>query len=132
MTGGSRPAARQAGEDLLVLSKWEEFTGWLLDRTRKWPKSARFTLTQRIENHALDITETLVTARYDPRVRKDALRRVNLTLERMRFLFRIASKHQVMPKRSFEAAMRGVDETGRMVHGWVKTLEARRERVKTP
>jgi hypothetical protein len=53
----------------LVLAKWEEFTGWLLDHCAKWPKSARFTLTQRIENHALDVTEQLVLARYEPGAR---------------------------------------------------------------
>ncbi len=120
-----RPAAKKAGPELLVLSRWEEFTGWLLDHTGRWPKSARFTLTQRIENHALDVTEMLVVARYDPRKRRNLLERTNLLLERMRFLFRIARKGNVMPKRGFEVAMRGVDETGRMLHGWRKSLEER-------
>jgi len=109
-----------------VLSRWEEFTGWLLDQTARWPKSARFTLTQRVENHALDVTEMLVLARYDPRERRSLLCRVNLLFERMRFLFRIARRGNVMPRRGFEVAMRGVDETGRMIHGWRKALEARR------
>jgi hypothetical protein len=43
-----RPAAKEAGPELLVLARWEEFTGWLLDHTGRWPKSARFTLTQRV------------------------------------------------------------------------------------
>lgn len=40
----NRPAAREAGHELLILAKWEEFTGWLLEHTAKWPKSARFGL----------------------------------------------------------------------------------------
>ena len=122
-----RPGAREATTDLLVAEHWERFTGWLLDHTRKWPKSARFTLAQRVENLALDVIEGLVVARYEPRERKRSLREVNLGLERMRFLCRIARDARVMPKRGFETAMRGLDETGRMVHGWRTAIGVRRD-----
>jgi hypothetical protein len=52
-----------------ALSLRSAHLGWLLDHCAKWPKSARFTLTQRIENHALDVTEQLVLARYEPGAR---------------------------------------------------------------
>ncbi len=117
-----RPPAREAGPELVVLQRWEEFTGWLLAHTGRWPKSARFTLCQRIQNHALDVTELLVIARYEPRQRPRSLRRANLLLERMRHLFRLARGAQVMPAAGFESAMRGVDETGRMIGGWRRTL----------
>jgi hypothetical protein len=51
-----RPAAREAGHELLILAMWEEFTGWLLEHTARWPKSARFGLVRRVDDHALDIT----------------------------------------------------------------------------
>jgi len=46
-----RPPPKRAGPDLLVLAKFEEFTGWLLDRTAKWPKSARYTWGHHIFDH---------------------------------------------------------------------------------
>ena len=52
-----RPPATEAGPELLVQQKWETFTAWFLNHTARWPKAARFTLTQRLENHALDVTE---------------------------------------------------------------------------
>ena len=124
-----RPAAREAGPELLVLAKWEEFTGWLLDHTSKWPKSARFGLVRRIDDHALDITELLIVARYEPRERKRTLREVNLRLERMRFLLRIATARRIMPAGGFETAMRHVDEAGRMIHGWREALSGREGEV---
>ncbi len=120
-----RPPPREAGPELLVLARWEEFTGWLLQHTARWPRSARFTLCQRVQNHALDVTEMLVVARYEPRERAKLLPRVNLLLERMRFLFRLAVASRVMPGRGFETAMRRVDEAGRMLHGWRETLRNR-------
>jgi len=58
-----RPAAREAGPELLALSRWEEAAGWLVGHTAKWPKSARFSLVQKVDNHALDVLEMLVVAR---------------------------------------------------------------------
>lgn len=117
-----RPPARAAGEELLVLQKWEESVSWLLQHTDRWPKSARFTLAQRVQNHALDIVEALVLARYDRAARPRLLKEANLRFERMRLLFRIARGQGIMSAPGFEGAMRRVDEAGRMVHGWRQSV----------
>jgi hypothetical protein len=121
----SRPPARAAGPELLVLSRFEEWTGWLLDRTAKGPKSARFTLTARIENAALDVVEDLVEARYRRAGRRARLENVNLRLERLRHLFRLAHVARVCPAATYESAARALDEVGRMLHGWRASLEHR-------
>jgi hypothetical protein len=121
-----RPPAAQAGPELLVLQRWEESAAWLLNHTARWPKAARFTLTQRIDNHALDILDKLVQARYDPRRRAGLLHEVNLLLERLRFLWRAARDARVEQGKGFEQAMRRLDEVGRMVHGWRVAIGARR------
>jgi hypothetical protein len=117
---------KRAGEDLVVLQKWEEFTAWLLLHTARWPKACRVTLTQRIENHALDIIESLVVARYDPVARAAELRDVNLRLERLRFLFRLARARTIESAENFERAMRRLDEAGRMLHGWRERMAGRK------
>ena len=118
-----RPPAREAGPDLLLLQKWEDFSAWLLGHTSRWPKSARFTLCRRLQDLALDVSETLVVARYDRGERRVLLDRVNLALERMRILLRLALASGVTSARAFETAMRGVDEAGRMLHGWRTSLK---------
>lgn len=125
MTAASRPPPRKAGPELLVLSRWEAFVLWLLDHCARWPKAARFSLTQRLENHALDVLELLVVARYQPRQRAGSLREANLVLERMRFLCRVARARSMMSARAFTKAMHDVDETGRMLHGWREQLRSR-------
>jgi hypothetical protein len=117
---GNRKA--EASPDLLVLRRWEEHTTWILEATNRWPKSMRFTLTQRIQQHALDVIEMLVQARYEPLLRQDLLHETNLRLERMRHIFRCARDLEVCPAKGFERAMMGIDEVGRMVHGWRKGL----------
>jgi len=117
-----RPEAREAGPELLVLSKWETFSAWLFEHSGRWPKSARFTLAQRVQVLALELAELLVVARYEPAQRRAVLRQANLALERMRVLLRLALAARVTSASGFESAMRGIDETGRMLHGWRKSL----------
>lgn len=117
-----RPPARGAGPELLVLSRFEEFTSWFLDRTASWPKNVRFTMTQRLENHALDIVEGLVIARYARDGRRQRLDAVNLRLERIRHLLRLARRASACSASVFESAMRALDEVGRMLHGWRTAL----------
>jgi hypothetical protein len=125
-----RPPAAQAGPELLVLQRWEESAAWLLNHTARWPKSARFTISQRLDDHALDVLEKLVEARYEPRRRRGLLHEVNLLLERMRFLWRAARDARVENSKGFEQAMRRLDEVGRMVHGWRVAIGAREARPK--
>lgn len=118
MTPTDRPRPRFAGPELLVLAHWETFVPWLLEHCGRWPRSVRFTLAQRLEDHALDVLELLVVARYQPHQRAGSLHEANLRLERMRFLLRVAKARAITPARAFEKACHDLDETGRMLHGW--------------
>jgi len=124
MTTSSRPRPREATPELVVLAHWETFVPWLLGHCARWPRSMRFSLTQRLENHSLDVLELLVVARYQPRQRAGTLRQANLVLERMRFLCRVARARGVMSARAFERAMVDVDEAGRMIYGWRQRLRS--------
>lgn len=124
-TPSVRPKPREAPPELLVLARFEEFCAWLLAATPRWPKRARFTLTRRIEEHALEVLEELVQARYERNGRAARLARVNLVLERMRRLLRLAQLTQVCSAAQFESACRGLDEVGRMLHGWRTSLGER-------
>ena len=69
-----------------------------------------------IQSIALDILEGLVEATYT-RNRVPALRAVNLKLEKLRLLFRLATDLQILDLRRYEHAARSIDEIGRLVEG---------------
>ena len=123
-----RPSAREAGPELLVLQRWEDFAAWFLRHTSRWPRSLRFPLVQRLHEGVLEVADALVVARYQREEREALLRGANLRLERMRLLLRLARSQGVVPARSFERAQRGLDETGRMIHGWRRALSERGSR----
>ena len=110
--------------ELPLFAQWFDFLKWLLATTEKFPKRLRFTLTERIDNLALDVIEELVEARYT-RHKAEQLQAVNRKLERLRVLLRLAHEVAVLPHRGYEYASRSVDEAGRMVGGWIKQQQER-------
>lgn len=113
-------------EDLPVFVRWVEFLKWLLPTTEKFPRRVRFTFANRIDALALDVVEDLVEARYS-RDKREILRRANLRLEKIRVLLRLCHEARFLSHESFEFAIRGVDETGRMLGGWIKQQEEKRD-----
>ena len=109
-------------EDLPVFVRWTAFVEWLLPATGKFPIRMRFTLSDRIDNLALDVVEELVEARYSRR-KAEILKRINLKLERLRVLLRLCHTLQYLPHQSYEFALRSLEEVGRTVGGWIKQEE---------
>ncbi len=108
----------------IIFVKWSEFLRWLLPVTEKFPRHARFTLANRIDNLALDTIEDLVEARYTSN-KRTILKRVNLRLEKLRILLRISCDRRHVSKQGYEHAMRAINEVGSMLGGWTKQQEAR-------
>lgn len=102
-----------------ALEKAYQFVLWLVPTVEKFPRTQKFLLGDRLQTTALDMLEALIDATYSRDV-GPILRRVNLMLERLRVLFRLAKdlRHVDFPK--YEFAARAVDEIGRMVGGWMK------------
>ncbi len=102
-----------------VFAHWERFIGWLLQRTEKFPKRVIFTFRTRIDNLALDVHERLIEARYT-RDRTPLLSRINLDLEKLRLLLRLAHDQHLLDPRAFSFACGEIDTAGRMVGGWLR------------
>ncbi len=96
-----------------------QFLLWLIPAVDKFPRSPKFLLGDRIQAAALDVQEALIEATYT-RDRREQLARANLGLEKLRFFFRLAVEMHYLDKRRYEHAARSLDETGKLVGGWVK------------
>ena len=111
-------------EQLDVVTKTYDLALWLLPQVAKFPRAHRFTLGERMETAILDVLEQLVEAQYSRR-KLDLLRAVNLRLERLRFLIRLAKDLQVMSLRHYEYAVEHLHEVGSLVGGWLKQQQRR-------
>ena len=105
--------------DFPLFLQWLDFLKWLLSTTEKFPKRVRFTFSDRINNLALSVVEDLVEARYTAH-KLSGLKKINLTLEKIRILLRIAYETQILPTQAYEQAMKSLNEMGKMLGGWIK------------
>lgn len=110
------PVSRQTAP---VLEKMYQFVLWLIPTVDKFPRAQKFLLGDRLQGAALDVLEGLVEAAYT-RARAPILARVNLGLEKLRFLFRLSRDLGYLDLRRYEFAARALEEIGRMVGGWKK------------
>ncbi len=105
--------------ELPIFIKWHEFLSWLLLTTEKFPKKARFTFSERLNNLGLDMMEDLIEARYS----KDKwriLNRSNLRLEKLRVLLRICYEQKLLAQHAYKHAMYLLNEIGSMLGGWLR------------
>lgn len=116
-TGNARAeGARRFGP---ALEKAYQFCLWLIPTVEKFPRGQRFLLGDRIQSTALDVVEGLIEATYSRDIAA-ILPNVNLRLEKLRFLFRMAKDLHFLDLRRYEFAARAIDEIGRLVGGWLK------------
>ncbi|NLV46944.1 MAG: diversity-generating retroelement protein Avd [Candidatus Hydrogenedentes bacterium] len=105
--------------ELRALTAWMEFLAWLLPTTEKFPKKVRLTLTNRIDNLALDVAMTLTEAQYS-KTPGGRIREANLLLTKMRLLLRLSHTMAFLPHKQYEHASRQIDDVGRMIGAWGK------------
>jgi hypothetical protein len=93
-------------EELPVIRTAQEFVVWLIPKIGKFLRDLRFTVGEKIERQALAVLEGLIRARY-ARQRTAMLDAVNVDLEVLRFLLRIAHDLRALPTKSYGEATEG-------------------------
>ncbi|MDP2361026.1 MAG: diversity-generating retroelement protein Avd [bacterium] len=106
-----------------LLEHWNRFLDWLLDRLERFPRDARFTISQRMANLALDALEAIIEAAYT-KDRVPILRRLNLILEKLRVMVRISHRRRYLSTDQYEHAAENLLTIGRMVGGWLRHAAA--------
>lgn len=87
------------------------------------PRSQKFTLGDRIQNHLSDLLEMLIGAYYLPAAEKrPVLLRVNLRLEILRHFYRLAYEGGHYNSLRYKEFAESIDDIGRSVGGWMKSL----------
>jgi len=105
-------------ERLLVLKKQEELLSELLWSIKKFPKSERFTLGQKIENTTLEGIDEVISANFHKGQRLKHIFSARVANERLQLLIRIANSHQMIDLRHYEIYSDKVTEISKMLSGW--------------
>ena len=104
----------------VLLVKWHDLTGWVLDRVEAFPKSQRFVFGQRLGNHVLDVMELLVEAAYT-RDKTGLLRTASRKMEVLRWLLRLCHERRLLAQKQYLHASSLLVECSRMCGGWLRS-----------
>lgn len=104
---------------LPLFERWMSVLDWTLSRADGFPKTARFTLANRLSALSIDVIEAIIEAIYTSE-RKEILKRLNLYIEKLRVLFRLSFQRKYINKRQYEFISEELNECGRMVGGWIR------------
>ncbi len=102
-----------------VVERHYQLILWLLPKIANFPKDQRFLMADRIERILLDILEMLIEAVYSKN-KKEILIRVNLKLDILRFMMRIAKDMKYVNIKAYDFFCQSSIEVGKMVGGWLK------------
>ncbi len=105
----------------IVVGKAYDFVLWLLPKVENFPKAHRFTVGERLSALGLDLLTALTEAAY-ARQKIDLLEQASRKVNSTRLLLRLAKDLKLMTVDAYGASAEKLDEIGRMVGGWHKSL----------
>ena len=109
----------------IVVGKAYDFVLWFLPKVENFPKAHRFTVGERLSALGLDLLASLTEAAY-ARQKADLLEQASRKVNSTRLLLRLAKDLKLMSVDAYAFSAQALDEIGRMVGGWNKSLGAAR------
>ena len=105
--------------DLHIFQKMYDFILWLYPCVKKFPKSEKYVLGERIEKTALNVMEGIIASNceFD---KKETLKKTSVELEKLRIFIRLAKDQKLMNFKQYETASRMVNEIGKILGGLIK------------
>ncbi len=87
------------------------------------PKSQRYTLWQKCENTTLELLEALIeTSHQKGEDRLRSLYNLSNKLDLLKVLIRLAKETRTIDAKQYLAIQENIQETGRMIGGWIKSV----------
>ena len=108
-----------------IFSRAHDFLLWLLSQANKFPRAYRFTLAERVQQHALNLQETLIAAGLKKGAeRASHLQRADTLLAQLRQTLRLCKDLELLTLKQYEHAAERLNEIGQLLGGWQKTQKA--------
>ncbi|MEW5898169.1 MAG: diversity-generating retroelement protein Avd [Bacillota bacterium] len=107
--------------ELKIRQKVEDMIAYGYTAVRQFPKSEKFTLAADIKQSMYRLLNLVITTnkRY---YKKTTMQELDVELDFLRSLVRIAMQLKFLPFRKYEIWAGMLDEIGKMIGGWFKSL----------
>jgi len=105
-----------------VIARVYDFLKRTIPHISKFPKNQRYTLGSHIEDKLLFLLGAVIEAQYTKR-KYEVLRRANLDIEQLRYLFRLSYDLRLINTKTYELSSKYLKEIGAQVGGWIKRVK---------
>jgi len=107
-----------------IFTRTYDLLRWLIPATVKFPRQQRFVLAEALQRTALRFQERLIEAARagDP---LPALHQADTDLTKLRLYLRLCRDLAVISPGQYAHVVRMVEEIGRLLGGWLKSVKAR-------
>jgi len=112
-------------ENLIIYQKMLELLQYLYIALRQFPKSEKFCLAADIKTQAYKILELIIAAN-KKYFKKTTVQDLDVAHEILRRQIEIARDLQFLPFRKYEILINKIDEVGRLIGGWKKSINSYR------
>lgn len=112
-----------------IFVKTQDLLVWLMERTAGFPKSQRFVMAKRVQDAILDFQVALVFAAKNREPLKK-LREADVHLEVLRKHIRTCVDLNLLSVRQYEFAALHLVEIGKLLGGWMHSLQPGRRAAK--
>ncbi len=107
-----------------IITKSYDFLKYSIPILNKFPRNYKFTLGDRLQNQMSALLELFIEAYYtSPAQKRILLARANITLEKMRYFFRLGYDLGLYDSLRYHDFAEKINEIGKMTGGWLKSLE---------
>lgn len=108
-------------EDLLILQKCYEMVKYGRSALKQYPKSERHNLAADTKLAMYGLLRLIIRAnkRY---YKKTTLQDVDIELDFMRYLIRLGRDEGFLPFKKYEIWSKKINEVGKMLGGWMKSV----------
>lgn len=104
-----------------IFTRTYDLIRWLIPVTVKFPRTQRFVLAERLQHTVLDFQERLIEAGRSTQP-KPLLKEADMMLTKLRLYLRLCRDLELLSSGQYEHVARMVNEVGRLLGGWLKTV----------
>ncbi len=108
-------------QDLTIYQKTYDLILYLFPIVDRFPKYEKFVLCSQIKNRLLYIIKQIIRANKS-RNKIPVLFDIDISLEELRVLIRLAHDRRFLSKKSYAETSRRLSEIGRLLGGWLKSV----------
>jgi len=106
-----------------VFAKTYDLVAWLIPLTIKFPRSQRFVMAATLQREAIRFQELLIEAAHHGK-KSDLLASADAELDKVRTHMRMCLEMGLIRSGQYEHAARLLTEIGKLLGGWIKTVQA--------